>query len=59
MTLLDELLPLWDVAAPRRRFRLYWTFVGPASGWIRREMLRAVRLQAEQVGDAAKPQSAV
>lgn len=43
----------------RRRFRLYWTFVGPASGWIRREMLRAVRLQAEQVGDAAKPQSAV
>ncbi len=46
-------------AATRRRFRVYWAIVGPASGWIRREMLRAVRRQAERVGDADEPQSAV
>lgn len=46
-------------ARTRRRFRLYWTLVGPASGWIRREMLRAVRRQAEQGGDGGEPQSAV
>ena len=31
----------------RRRFRIYWTFVGPFSGLIRRYMLRAIRQVAE------------
>lgn len=46
-------------AATRRRFRLYWAVVGTASGWIRREILRAVRRQAERVDDADTLQSAV
>jgi hypothetical protein len=29
-------------AASRRKFRLYWFFVRPGSGWIRRRMLAAV-----------------
>jgi hypothetical protein len=36
-------------AASRRRFRLYWLFVGPFSGLIRREALRAIRRNAEEV----------
>ncbi|HEY0005420.1 MAG TPA: hypothetical protein VGB17_11475 [Pyrinomonadaceae bacterium] len=32
----------------RRRFRLYWMIVGPFSGLLRRDMLRALRLKAEQ-----------
>jgi len=35
-------------SSARRRFQLYWTIVGPFSGWIRKEMLRLVRVQAEQ-----------
>ncbi len=31
----------------RRRFRPYWLAVGPFSGWIRREMLRVVKADAE------------
>jgi len=31
----------------RRRFRAYWTLVGPFSGLIRREMLRTIRNAAE------------
>jgi hypothetical protein len=31
----------------RRRFRLYWTLIGPFSGLIRKEALRIVRQQAE------------
>ncbi len=31
----------------RRRFRAYWTVVGPFSGLIRREMLRTIRNAAE------------
>ncbi len=31
----------------RRRFRFYWTFVRPFSGWIRREALRCLRHHAE------------
>jgi hypothetical protein len=31
----------------RRRFRAYWTLVGPFSGLIRREMLRTIRGAAE------------
>ncbi|HJZ75261.1 MAG TPA: hypothetical protein VKE51_26185 [Vicinamibacterales bacterium] len=34
-------------AATRRRFRAYWTVIRPFSGLIRREMLVAVRAQAE------------
>jgi hypothetical protein len=34
-------------AATRRRFRAYWILIKPASGWIRREMLAAVRGEAE------------
>ena len=30
-------------AASRRRFRAYWTLVGPFSGLIRRELLRTLR----------------
>ena len=33
--------------ATRRRFRAYWMLIKPASGWIRREMLAAVRSAAE------------
>jgi hypothetical protein len=32
----------------RRTFRLYWTFVGPFSGLIRRGLLRGVRARAER-----------
>ena len=35
-------------AATRRRFRLYWAIVGPASGWIRLEILRLIRRTAER-----------
>lgn len=35
-------------AGSRRRFRLYWFFVGPFSGWTRREALRLVKGAAEQ-----------
>jgi len=45
-------------AATRRRFRVYWTIVGAASGLIRREMLRAIRRQAEQGDDAGRRQPA-
>jgi len=34
-------------AQSRRRFRLYWFFVGPFSGWMRREALRLVKKEAE------------
>ena len=34
-------------AASRRRFRLYWLFIGAFSGLIRREALRAVKRNAE------------
>lgn len=33
--------------ASRRRFRVYWTAVGPFSAWIRREVLRLVKRVAE------------
>jgi hypothetical protein len=33
--------------ATRRSFRAYWALIKPASGWIRREMLAAVRSAAE------------
>jgi hypothetical protein len=33
--------------AARRRFRAYWTLVGPFSGLIRKEMLRTLRRTAE------------
>ncbi len=29
-------------------FRLYWFFVGPFSGWVRREMLRLIKREAEK-----------
>jgi hypothetical protein len=35
--------------AARRKFRLYWTLVGPFSGLIRRALLSAVRLRAERM----------
>lgn len=44
--------------ATRRRFKLYWTIVGTASGLIRREMLRAIKRQAELVDDAGRHQPA-
>lgn len=42
-----RVLCLDDVS--RRRFRLYWAFVGPFSGLIRREMLRSIRSTAEEL----------
>lgn len=33
--------------ATRRLFRLYWLAIRPFSGWIRREMLRILKRQAE------------
>lgn len=33
--------------ASRRRFRLYWSLVGPFSGIVRREILRTVKQQCE------------
>ncbi|HXE74822.1 MAG TPA: hypothetical protein VNN18_04175 [Candidatus Xenobia bacterium] len=35
-------------ARSRRRFRLYWFFIGPFSGCLRREALRLVKQEAEQ-----------
>jgi hypothetical protein len=35
-------------ASARRRFRLYWLLIRPASGLIRRLMLRAIRAEAER-----------
>jgi len=32
----------------RRKFVLYWSVVGPFSGWIRKEMLHLIRTAAEQ-----------
>jgi hypothetical protein len=40
-------------AATRRWFRAYWMLIQPASGWIRREMLAAVRSAAESAVDHA------
>lgn len=34
-------------AAARRKFRLYWTLVGPFSGMLRRALLRGVQARAE------------
>ena len=36
----------------RRHFRLYWVIVAPFSGLIRREVLRAIRHEAESVHSA-------
>ena len=36
----------------RRRFRFYWLFVRPFSGWIRLEVLRCLKQQAEQASGA-------
>ncbi len=35
--------------AARRRFTLYWGLIKPASGWIRREMLRAIAHRAARL----------
>ena len=40
-------------SSSRRRFRAYWTIVGPFSGLIRREMLRTIRNAAESATPAA------
>jgi hypothetical protein len=39
----------------RRRFLLYWSLVGPFSGLIRREMLAAIRAEAEGRNSAGGP----
>ncbi len=33
--------------AARRKFRLYWTFVGPFSGLVRGALLRGVRRRVQ------------
>jgi len=35
-------------AAARRKFRLYWSLIGPFSGMIRRALLRDIRRRAER-----------
>jgi len=40
-------------AGSRRRFRLYWFFVGLFSGWTRREALRLVKEEAERLSTPA------
>jgi hypothetical protein len=35
-------------AASRRRFHLYWLVIRPFSGLIRRDMLRAIKREAEK-----------
>lgn len=40
-------------ATSRRKFRLYWTVIGPFSGLVREEMLRAIKNTAEQAASAA------
>jgi hypothetical protein len=40
-------------APARRRFRLYWTIIGPFSGLIRREMLSMIRRDAERTSTPA------
>lgn len=35
-------------AAARRKFRLYWTLIGPFSGAIRIGLLRGIRLRSER-----------
>ena len=41
---------VWCAPDARRKFRLYWFFVRPGSGLIRRTMLRAIKRSAEDVG---------
>ncbi|MGH7491411.1 MAG: hypothetical protein ACREOO_03345 [bacterium] len=36
----------------RRRFRYYWMFIRPFSGWIRMEALRCLKRQAEEIETA-------
>lgn len=36
----------------RRRFRLYWLFIRPFSGWIRMEVLRSLKRRAEEMAAA-------
>jgi hypothetical protein len=38
----------------RRRFRLYWSVIGPFSAWIRRETLRALKVRLELEGVARR-----
>ena len=40
-------------AAARLRFKLYWTLIGPFSGFIRGEMLRSVKNNAERAAQAS------
>lgn len=46
-TLSTETRIVYFGPAARRKFRLYWTLVGPFSGFIRRALLRGVRRRAE------------
>lgn len=41
---------VWCAPDARWKFRLYWLFVRPGSGLIRREMLRSIRRHAERRG---------
>jgi hypothetical protein len=38
----------------RRRFRLYWSVIGPFSAWIRRETLRSFKVRLELPGVARR-----
>jgi hypothetical protein len=47
---------VWCAADVRANFRAYWLVVRPGSGLIRREMLRAIRREAERKVAGARSQ---
>jgi hypothetical protein len=47
-TLITETRVASGDASARRRFRIYWTFVGWGSGLIRRLILRSIKTEAER-----------
>jgi hypothetical protein len=42
-------------SAARRKFRLYWTLVGPFSGLLRRVLLTGVQRRAERLRRHSRP----
>jgi hypothetical protein len=44
---------VWCAPDARWKFRIYWLFVRPGSGLIRRAMLRSIRREAERRSGAA------
>jgi hypothetical protein len=47
--LITETRIFCSTAETKRKFKAYWTIIQPFSSWIRREILRAIRKQAENI----------